>query len=162
MTKHQYTPEKQLASFWNKVNKDGSIPAHMPHLGKCWEWIASTYPSGYGQFIGQSSHRFSWELHNGKIPDGLWVLHKCDNRKCVNPKHLFLGTRQDNADDMVHKNRSTSNEKHSQVKITNTQVLEIRERYAKGDIAMRKLAKEYNIGKSQIDRIVHNQRRKLD
>jgi hypothetical protein len=94
--------------FWDKVNRDGPIPAHMAHLGPCWVWTASTR-GGYGS-IGISgrmerSHRVSWELANGPIPAGLCVLHHCDNPLCVNPGHLFLGTKKDNAKDMYSKGR---------------------------------------------------------
>lgn len=94
--------------FWEKVEKtDG-----------CWNWTACVlkgykgFTGGYGLFgIGGKSflvHRLSWEINNGRIPDGLCVLHTCDNRKCVNPEHLFLGTRGDNARDMVLKGRNYS------------------------------------------------------
>lgn len=77
----------------------------------CWEWIASTNQK-YGHIsvsnVGgtkkmRNAHRVSWELYNGPIPEGLQVLHKCDNRLCVNPDHLFLGTHQDNMNDMKQK-----------------------------------------------------------
>lgn len=86
--------------FWSKVNKTPF----------CWEWTASL-SHGYGQFMMPNrklnrAHRVAWILVFGSIPLGLHVLHKCDNRKCVNPNHLFLGTNQDNIIDRVSKNRS--------------------------------------------------------
>lgn len=75
----------------------------------CWHWNQSLQTSGYGQLRieGKSwlAHRASWVAHEGPIPEGLLVLHKCDNTVCVNPKHLFLGTHKDNNQDMVSKNR---------------------------------------------------------
>lgn len=78
----------------------------------CWNWTASTNGRGYGQFglgarkLGNiKAHRYSWWLHNCDIPDGMCVLHKCDNPTCVNPDHLFLGTKQDNSRDMYTKQR---------------------------------------------------------
>lgn len=172
VSKHHYTPEERITAFWNKVNKDGSIPAHMPHLGKCWEWIAGTSSAGYGKITymnrDTSSHRISWEITYGDIPDGLWVLHKCDNPKCVRPDHLFLGTFRDNIDDMVAKgrtlkgenNNAPNGEKSPKAKLTDEQVDQIRERYAQGGISHPTLAKQYGVNASHITRIINYQVRK--
>lgn len=76
----------------------------------CWIWQRSTRGAGYAQVSScddpsRLAGRFSYKLHIGEIPPGMWVLHKCDEPLCVNPKHLFLGTRQDNVDDMFAKGR---------------------------------------------------------
>lgn len=85
--------------FWKYVNKTES----------CWFWTGGRTVWGYGQTnsLGQknTSHRLSWEIHNGPIPEGLCVLHKCDVPLCVRPDHLFLGTSLDNARDCVEKRR---------------------------------------------------------
>lgn len=89
--------------FWEKVTKgDG-----------CWEWQGARIPHGYGNMTVPDhghdyAHRISWQLHNGEIPAGLWVLHHCDNPPCVRPDHLFLGTAQDNVDDSIRKGRRTT------------------------------------------------------
>lgn len=75
----------------------------------CWEWNGARSKGGYGNlgFRGATyaAHRVAYEIHFGSIPDGLCVLHRCDNRCCANPYHLFLGTQQDNVDDMMAKGR---------------------------------------------------------
>lgn len=91
--------------FWRIVNKDGPVPSHQPHLGECWIWTSKCRSGPYGLLEGQLAHRFSWALHFGPIPDGLWVLHKCDNGLCVNPAHLFLGNAKDNTRDAMNKGR---------------------------------------------------------
>ena len=161
----KYTPEQRISSFWNKVNKNGSIPAHCPELGNCWEWTACLTDNGYG-LIGITkgknlrTHRFSWELTYGTIPIGLFVLHKCDNRKCVNPTHLFLGTKRDNTIDMISKGRGgvppvLKGEEIGTHKLTLEAVNNIRCRYVRGQITMQKLADEYGVHVSHIHRILH-------
>ena len=90
--------------FWPKIVRRGP--------DECWEWQAAKSTRGYGKLGApgtdagcEYAHRVSWELHNGPIPDGMHVLHHCDNRICVNPQHLFLGTNLDNILDMRAKGR---------------------------------------------------------
>ena len=83
----------------------------------CWVWIAYKFKSGYGEFklngANLRAHRAAWILFKGDIPEGIYVLHKCDNRACVNPKHLFLGTHQDNMDDRNKKGRTAKGWHHT-------------------------------------------------
>jgi hypothetical protein len=94
--------------FWSKYRVDKS---------GCWIWTASTCCNGnYGAIrlpnkVQVGAHVFSYMMHIGNIPDGLQVCHKCDNGLCVNPDHLFLGTQQDNVDDMIAKGRQARGER---------------------------------------------------
>lgn len=77
----------------------------------CWEWTGSLNSGGYGTvgrqgLTGRTLHRLAWEMAYGPIPDGAQVLHRCDNRKCCRPDHLFLGTAADNIYDMIEKGRA--------------------------------------------------------
>ena len=120
MPKGIYSRKSIAERFWSKVNKKG--------INDCWEWIAS-YRGKYGQITVKKekylAHRFSWILHYGN-PGTQWVLHKCDNPKCINPKHLFLGTPKDNTQDMISKKRKPLGEKHLSSKLTNQQIYSIR------------------------------------
>lgn len=92
----------EAARFWAKVDKQAP--------NGCWEWTGSRLPKGYGQFAPNHrpvrAHRYSYELHHGTVPAGLMVLHRCDNPPCVNPAHLYAGTRLDNARDAVMRDRT--------------------------------------------------------
>ena len=106
--------------FQARVDHNGPIPAHMPHLGPCWLWTAARTKAGYG-LIGKGSrlhyaHRLAWEWHHGKEPGRLRVLHQCDNPACVRPSHLFIGTQGDNVADMLAKGRQASKLSADQVR----------------------------------------------
>ena len=132
--------------FWKYINKNG--------LNGCWTWIGAKNKNGYGQIDNKGTHRISWELHNGPIPKGLCVCHKCDEPSCVNPEHLFLGTFEKNSQDMTNKNRQAKGEKINNSKLKEWQVLEIRVKYETGKYTTEQLAGEYNVNKSTIRRIV--------
>jgi hypothetical protein len=114
--------------FWSKVQTAGP--------SDCWLWVSPRKtPYGYGLLsMGRGknivAHRFSWELHNGPIPDGRWVLHHCDNPPCVNPAHLFLGDNRANYLDSVAKGRDGSGSRQPHARLNAAVVKSIRERYS--------------------------------
>lgn len=133
----------------------------------CWIWKTGTFKDGYGQFWykggGISAHRYAWIKAHGDIPDKLFVLHKCDNPRCVNPEHLFLGTLRDNSEDMRVKGRAASGEHNGNSKLTRSQVREIRTLYQRGKAgykspySIKGLSIKYGVGTSTISGIVNNQ-----
>lgn len=131
--------------FWSKVDKGSD--------DECWNWNAAITPKGY-PVIGADktnktikAHRVSWELINGEIPEGMMVLHKCDNSKCVNPKHLYLGTHQDNMDDKAERDRSRN------YVLSDQDVRDIRA-MKKKNVSYRKIAKKYGVSGQLIYLIV--------
>ncbi len=135
--------------FWDKVRKTRG----------CWLWTGST-GEGYGQLNVEgkleTAHRISWEMHYGPIPDGMWVLHKCDNRPCVNPSHLFLGTPQDNMDDKMAKGRANNakGENTGNAKLTEKAVRSIRKDLARGE-SQSSVARRYGVYSTTIWLIAH-------
>ena len=122
----------------------------------CWNWTSSKDLAGYGMIKHKNgkqikAHRFSWMLYKGEIPDNLFVLHRCDNRLCVNPEHLFLGTHQDNMDDMVAKGRLPAHrgENNGFAKLTASQVIKIRS----DGRSQSKIAADYGIAQTQVSHI---------
>jgi hypothetical protein len=140
--------------FWAKVEKTPS----------CWNWTGSRNKKGYGRFgLSHTKHgepaivltapRVAWTLTNGLIPDGQCVLHKCDNPACVNPEHLWLGTRLDNNRDTIAKGRQG----RPSAKLTIEQVQEIRKRYAQGE-NQTSLGRQFGVTNITVHMIVHRKR----
>lgn len=158
----QYTASDELR-FWSKVNRTDS----------CWEWIASRNSQGYGHFMLDGhihlAHRVVWVMTHGEWPGELCVCHHCDNPSCVNPDHLFLGTRADNNRDRDLKGRYNApgvqemlrrmphrrvrGERCHSAKLSESDVRVIRRRVLQGE-PMRSIAREYGVGKTAISDII--------
>jgi hypothetical protein len=127
----------------------------------CWEWKGTILSVGYGVMNVNShrtyTHRLSYLLFKGEIPDEQDVCHKCDNRICVNPDHLWLGSRSDNIHDMVNKNRQAKGESIGSSKLVTEEVLQIRSLYSKGTTKT-KLARKFDVSISAISMIVNRER----
>jgi len=147
--------------FWSKVS--------IGEENECWEWQAAMYRGGYGAFRGRdgrmsTAHRTAYQLEKGEIPERYVIYHSCDNRKCVNPSHLFCGTQQDNIDDMWKKGRAATGKQLNHVsqagefnhaaRITREQALMVlylyRHGYAQADIAC-----QTDVSRSNVWCIVH-------
>lgn len=130
----------------------------------CIEWHGYAHEDGYGfiKIKGQNclTHRVSWEINNGPIPEGLCVLHKCDNPPCINPEHLFLGTKQDNMNDCIRKGRAKKSfgDKHPNVKVKDSVLPEIIKERGSG-VRVVDLVRKYGLKKSQIYNILNGKGR---
>lgn len=143
--------------FWAKVDKSG----------ECWLWTGARFTAtGYGQVCVKangrrrlfSAHRMSYELTYGPVEDGLFVCHTCDVRLCVRPDHLWLGTCADNLQDMVAKGRSLRGERHSQRKLTEEEVMAIRDAYGVGGVTMLAIAKRFAISRTMVSYLLSGKR----
>ena len=157
--------------FLSKVDKDGLII--YDNLNPCWIWIGAKQNRGYGvfRFRGKASlaHRVSYVLFNGPIGDEIFVCHHCDNRPCVNPAHLFLGSNSDNIQDAIRKGRLATGdrsgsrkypeklniwENHPMAKLTKDQVDEIRKLYRERAGSQHDIAMMFNISRGNVQNIV--------
>jgi len=133
--------------------------------GGCWLWNRAPNGHGYGQIKQPDgrrlmAHRISFEQHNGPIPDGVCVLHRCDVRACINPAHLFLGDKSDNAKDAVRKGRWVNNrgERHGMSKLSDEQINTIRKRLL-GGVRQVDIAVEFGVSQTAICNINTGRRR---
>ena len=134
--------------FWSRVDKSSGPDA-------CWPWTLARHNHGYGQmgFRGKVwyAHRLAWRFTHGTIPKGLHVLHRCDNRPCCNPDHLFLGTHRENLDDMVTKGRSPRGASRWNARLTEAQVREILRR---ADERTSALGHEFGVARQTVRDII--------
>lgn len=137
-----------VSRFWQFVQKTEG----------CWLWVGSIKETGYGQiaeridsrWVPVRVHRVSWEIHNGPIPAGKKVLHRCDVRNCVNPNHLFLGSQRENLQDALWKGRAPG------AKLTPHDAKYIRLLYARGDMTQAAIGKRFGVGRTVILSIAKN------
>lgn len=126
--------------FFEKVDKQGPLKIKT----RCWVWTGSITPQGYGRlWVNRESvgvHRVSWELHNGPLPKGMHVLHRCDFPCCVNPDHLFIGSAMDNVRDKIEKGRA----KIGTFKTTPEMREAMRKRWKSG-VKQTQVAKEFGV-----------------
>lgn len=146
--------EKVIKRFWSKVI--------IGYSDECWEWQAGISSAGYGAFsdkgITHGAHRVSYELHSrNKIPLGMCVCHSCDNKLCVNPDHLWLGTRADNVYDKTQKNRQARGESNGITKLNDKLIRKIRKLHKTEKRSSRYLAKVFGVSKATIQRIINYQ-----
>lgn len=147
--------EQQKRAFWDKVNIRQDAK-------QCWEWTGAKKPKGYGNVrINKrytTAHRVAWELANNMdIPEGMLVMHLCDNPQCCNPAHLVLGTLKNNTADMLLKGRVNRvpiavGERHGNAKMKNADIQTIMNMLARGD-SQSTIAKRFNVVQTTISKI---------
>ena len=155
MPKGIYLRQSLEERFWSKVN--------VKPESECWEYIGHINKYGYGQIKvsgkNEYAHRIAWVLTHGKITEGMNICHKCDNRPCCNPLHLFEGTYKDNNADRKQKGRSSDRKgkNNGRSVLTEEDVLKIRELHESG-VRQCEIAKSYNVGFTSINDVIHKKR----
>lgn len=143
---------RRVTSVLDKYAKYITIPV----VGECWGWGGPHSLNGYGQlFDGKQNiyaHRLSYQLFFGGLPAGMCVLHKCDNRECTNPNHLFLGTHQDNSNDKLAKHREARGERCGSAKLSNIDVYAIRA-LLNIKVRQKEIAKRFGVNQSTVSKI---------
>lgn len=136
---------------------------HLVTVGDCWEWRGDLDDKGYGRLVVRGvsirAHRYSYALHHGDIPAGAYICHHCDNRRCVNPDHLYAGTPATNTADMIRRGRHNTGERprgeaNGAAHATAETVASIRAEHAAG-ATQASLAAKFGISRTQVHRIVH-------
>jgi hypothetical protein len=144
--------QRQLESFMSKVITRGE--------DECWGWLGpDNGKEGYGLFYAGGKthliHRLFYEHIFGPIPKGLVIRHICHNRKCLNPKHLLAGTQQENIQDSVRDGRMAGGSRNGRARLTEKEVLEIRELHHSRQVSLRTLADKYGVSDGAIQNIVY-------
>ena len=137
---------EHTAYFWARAKR---------RKNACWEWPIKRMTYGlitrHGQMYG--THVYSWTITFGSVPKGVCVLHTCDNRRCINPEHLFLGSKGDNNRDTFSKKRHYFGTRHWKVKLDPISVRVIRKRYRRGE-SQEKIGKDYGVSQAHISKVV--------
>lgn len=133
----------KVTAFLRKADTNGLDPE------SCWNWTGAGKGNGYGHTSRGPAHRRSYELMVGPIPSGMDVCHKCDNRSCVNPDHLFVGTRSENMADMVAKGRGAGGRRKH---LKESQVQEIQRRLHAG-VSQAEIARTMNVHRGAVSKI---------
>jgi len=146
-----------MKRFWEKVNKDGP--------DGCWVWKAGVNSAGYGSFWlnGQvrRAHRVVMEWQGYDV-EGKFVCHSCDNPRCVNPDHLWLGSQKDNMRDAAQKNRLPTGKNRPSGKLSDEDVNNIHKKYNEGGVTQKELAQKYCVSRGHIANILNGERRTTD
>lgn len=141
---------RQAKPFYSYVRKTSS----------CWFWTGAKASNGYGNIRrngrNTSTHQFAYEMEHGSVPEGMELLHWCDNKLCVRvaPGHVQVGSHMENVRDCVSKGNHAHGESHGKSVLSGRQVRSIRRKYAKGTVTQRELAAEYGVVQSAISKIV--------
>lgn len=125
---------------------------------QCWEWDGASRGVGYGCIKDadgklRDSHRVAFELFNGPIPQGLLVMHTCDNRNCVNPAHLITGTHQDNQRDAISKGRVKPYRATRVEPLTDAEIAAIRDEHSRG-VSQKQLCRKFNVSPTSLKSLV--------